>query len=372
MRKLKIATFVTAFDKIEFPRSFEIATNTIAKFTAEGLVKLGHEVDFFAVTGSSGLEVSRVETLNLPPLYENDLLNSIDKQVSLYQVERAKFELWILWEQYMLTEIYKRANQGQYDLIHLHCLERFLPFPKIYNKIPTVYTLHDTLINWKKEIFELYKTPNLYFAPISNSQKKLLPELNYTDVCYNGIDIESFKFSNQPKKDTLVYVGRINKEKGVAIAIKLALKTGKKLLIAGPITGEAEDNYFKTQVQPYLSEQIVYLGSLPRPELHNIYGQAKALLFPISREEPFGLVMVEAMACGTPVIAFDRGSVREVVVDQVTGFVVQNEAQMLEAIDKIGDIDRLKCRKHVENNFTLEKMAKRYERIFHTILDKHT
>ena len=168
-------------------------------------------------------------------------------------------------------------------------------------------------------------------------------------------------FIQKPKGNYLLFVGRLHPEKGVSEAVEVARKTGEELLILGPpVTGE----YWDKKIKPYLGKKIRHIGVVPRNKLYEYYGNAKATLVPIQWEEPFGLVMTESMATGTPVIAFRKGSVPEVVLDGKTGFVVNTVDEMIKAVKKIDRIDRRACRKHTEENFGLEKMIDEYEKSF--------
>ncbi|MEK7603932.1 MAG: glycosyltransferase, partial [Patescibacteria group bacterium] len=164
------------------------------------------------------------------------------------------------------------------------------------------------------------------------------------------------------------FAGRLEEKKGVFEAIQVAQATNSKLLIAG---SPSEGKYWDEKIAPHLNDKIRYIGLVPYNEIARYFRNAKAFLFPILWEEPFGLVMAEAMAAGTPVIAFNRGSVPEVVVDGKTGFIVKTVEEMAEAIRKIGQIDRRECRKHVEDNFSVEKMVDGYERAFLKILNEN-
>jgi glycosyltransferase involved in cell wall biosynthesis len=163
-----------------------------------------------------------------------------------------------------------------------------------------------------------------------------------------------------------MYAGRIIPEKGVKEAIQVALKTDRRLIITGQVT-PASQWYFDEHIKPHLSDKILYLGMIDKAQLTKYYQKAAALLVPIRWEEPFGLTMAEAMACGTPVIAFRRGSVPEVVKDGKTGFIVENTAEMIEAIENIDRINRQDCRTHVEKNFTNTRMVNNYEKVLHSL-----
>jgi glycosyltransferase involved in cell wall biosynthesis len=188
------------------------------------------------------------------------------------------------------------------------------------------------------------------------------------DVVYNGIDPKEYEFNNNPE-DYFLYLGRLNKEKGVVAGIELAKAANKKLVVAGNIAGPEEWNYFFREVQPRLNnENTSFVGEVDFNEKVRLLKNAKALIFPINRREPFGLVMIEAMACGTPVIAFDKGSVSEVIEDRKTGFVVEGKDQMIEAMNNIEKIKRKDCRKAVEKNFTLKQMVDKYEEIYKKLI----
>ncbi|MCK5085412.1 glycosyltransferase family 4 protein, partial [Candidatus Parcubacteria bacterium] len=205
------------------------------------------------------------------------------------------------------------------------------------------------------------------YVSISNNQRKGMPDLNYAATVYNGLDIEKFKFQKK-HKNYLAFLGRFSSEKGVDTAVKVAAKSGEKIKIAGNIWG---NGFYNEKVKPYLKKgEIENVGLLREDQLSDFLGGAKALLFPIRWEEPFGLVMIEAMACGVPVIAFNRGSAPEVIKHGKTGFIVENEEEMIEAIKNIDKIDREDCRKHIEGNFTVGKMVDGYEDVYGKILKK--
>ena len=163
-----------------------------------------------------------------------------------------------------------------------------------------------------------------------------------------------------------MFLGRLDRIKGVHTAIEVAKATGHQLIIAGNISHTPDNlNYFKTEIEPKFDEQIKYIGALNDAEKNIWLGKAKALLFPIEWDEPFGIVMIEAMACGTPVIGFRRGSVPEVIQDGVNGFVVDNAMQMIASIDKVNDINRFTCRETAKNKFKTSLIAKQYLHMFH-------
>jgi len=365
MRKLKIATMVTGHFTTPPPAGIVYAPMDIAVEVSEGLAKKGHLVDFYGPEGSR-INVNKVISAGLKALNQPEG-QAITKGPNVGNAEANK--IFGLWDQYLIAEMFKEAEKGKYDLLHIHPPDRALPLALSHPKIPVFYTLHDPIYPWRAEIFSMFESPNQYYISISNAQRKPAPKLNYAATIYNGVDIRNFTYSGK-HDNYLLYTGRIHPEKGVAEAVQAAKMTGEKLVIIGPpVTGR----YWDEKIAPFLNEKIQYLGFVPRRKLFKYYQRAKATLVPIQWEEPFGLVMKESMACGTPVVAFNRGSVSEVVRDKKTGFVVKpfdkkgevNLKEFAEAIGKIDQIDRQECRKWVEENFTIEKMVEGYERAFY-------
>lgn len=209
------------------------------------------------------------------------------------------------------------------------------------------------------------------FVAITNKQRQMGKEFfNYIETIHHGLDLKQFKFSPSPSKD-LLFLGRINPRKGTDIAIDVTLETGRKLEIWGD---HQNDDYWKQKVEPKINnDNIRYRGHCEYNRVGEVYGQSKALLVPISWDEPFGLVVIESMACGTPVIAFGRGSIPELIVDGVTGFVIEpgNKKAFVEAVKKIDQIDRKKCREHVEKFFSFERMVDDYGKLFLKMIKKN-
>lgn len=261
-----------------------------------------------------------------------------------------------------LKMVYDRLNM--FDIVHNHA--DFFMFPLVLGNesVPILTTLHRPIDSEEAKVLRSF--PSINYLAISQDQKKSAEEQNIRimDVVYNGVDPKKYEFNNSPE-DYFLYLGRLNKEKGVVAAIEIAKAADKKLVVAGNIAGPAEWNYFFKEVQPRLNgEKISFVGEVDFKEKMKLLRNARALLFPINRREPFGLVMIEAMACGTPVIAFNRGSVPEVIEDKKTGFIVEHKEQMMEAMDSIKKIKRKDCRKSVEKNFTLKQMVDKYEEVY--------
>jgi glycosyltransferase involved in cell wall biosynthesis len=357
---MKIAMMVRAY--LVSPVSNDIAYSPtgVAVAIAEGLAKRGHEVTFFGPEGTK-LETT-VETCNVRPLATTanqlfDLVNVTDL---------FKDYVPSLYDQYMVRVMFERARAGEFDVLFFHHPESAAPYARLYPDVPVVFTLHDYLDTTRRQIMEMHTSPNQHFVSISNSQRRDAPDLKYAATVYNGIDTDEFAFSDS-HEDYLMFAGRIVPEKGLKEAVQVALQTGKRLLIAGS-TLPTSQWYFDEHVKPFLSDKILYLGMMDRDQMAKYYQKALALLVPIQWEEPFGLTMAEAMACGTPIIAFRRGSVPEVVDDTKTGFIVDNTSSMIAAVEKIDSISRKQCRKHVENNFSLLQMIDGYEKVLTDIV----
>ncbi len=357
-KKLKIGMMITGHYTVPEPKGIIYAPMLIAKAVAEGLKKRGHEVYFFAPEGSK-LKVTKVITGKVKPLHGI----SGKKKLKILFGPHAKTEtskLFCLWDQYFISLMYKTAIKEKFDILHTHPLDRVMPFGLAFQKIPVVYTVHDPLYPWRAEVFKMFSSKNQYFVSISNAQRKPAPKLNYAATVYNGINLNLFPFNEKPK-DYLLFLGRIIPVKGADIAIQASLKAKEKLLIAGM---PAEGKYWDKKIKPYLKKNIRYVGNIPYNLTYKYYNQAKALLCPIRWEEAFGLTFIEAMACGTPVITFDRGSAREVIAHGKTGFIVKNLSGMVKAIKKIDQINRKDCRDRVREKFSIEAMIDGYEKVF--------
>jgi glycosyltransferase involved in cell wall biosynthesis len=272
-----------------------------------------------------------------------------------------------LWDRYMVNEIYKRAAAGEFDLLHFHHPESALSAATEYPQVQTVYTLHDPIYPWYKELFELFASDNQHFISISDNQRRDAPDLPYLATVYNGTDVKLFNFCEE-HEEYLLFSGRITAEKGIKEAIQVANDSGHKLLIIGPVNHGSQE-YFDRYIKPELDENILYLGRMDQAQLATYYQKAKALLTPVQWEEPFGLTTVEAMACGTPVISLHRGAAPEIVEDGKTGFIVHSLSEMVEAVGKIDQIKRQDCRDRVEEIFSYECMIDRYEKAYRKLLD---
>ena len=251
---------------------------------------------------------------------------------------------------------------GSFDIIH----NNFDFLPLTYTKLihtPVITTIHGFSSQLIVPVYKKYNR-NSYYVSISNSDRH--PGLNYLDTVYNGLDEQQFSFGTG-NGDYLLYFGRIHPDKGTYEAIQIAAQSKKKLIICGLIQDRP---YFNEKVLPFIdSSSVVYFGNAGPLQRNELLGNASALLHPINFEEPFGLSVAEAMMCGTPVIAFNRGAMKELIVDFKTGFLVDDIKEAIDAVGMIKNVDRNTCRKHALQKFSSREMALHYIKLYHKIID---
>ncbi|MEU4830382.1 glycosyltransferase family 4 protein [Streptosporangium sp. NPDC023615] len=246
------------------------------------------------------------------------------------------------------------------DVVHDHSLAGPLSAPA--RTAPTVVTCHGDVGG---EFGDYYRVlgATASMVAISEAQRRVAPELNWAGVVHNAVDAGTFPF-REHKEDWVLWLGRFNEDKGAHLAIDAARAAGRRILLAGKLVEKGEHAYFDAQVRPRLGPDAEYLGEAGTARKHELLAAARCLIFPILWEEPFGMVMIEAMACGTPVVALGRGAVPEVVVDGLTGFVRGDPADLPAAVEAVGAISPRDCRSRVERFFCVEAMARGYEAIY--------
>jgi glycosyltransferase involved in cell wall biosynthesis len=312
---------------------------------AEEYIKQGHEVTLLAGPGSycSG------ETVTYGV---NDLNRS--------KLQRAK-EVFFVWR-------YLIRNKNNFDLVH-NFGRLILLLPVLNSGTYKIMTYGRPVATSGIRKITALPNRNLTFTACSNYCVSTGNVAGKWQTVYNTIDFSLYRLNEKVADDApLMFLGRLDKIKGVHTAINVAKTTNHKLIIAGNIPNTPDNyEYYKTQIEPLIDDnQIKYVGALNDTEKNHYLQKAKALLFPIEWEEPFGMVMIEAMACGTPVIAFKRGSVPEVVADGLNGFIVINESEMVEKVAIVNTIDRKKCRQSAKERFDIKVIARQYLNIFNT------
>jgi hypothetical protein len=263
------------------------------------------------------------------------------------------------------------AGYEKVDIIHCHTLIQ----PTV--DIPTLFTLHGPANEATiTECVLLSKSPAVGFVSISDRQKELYLSLdkniNFIDTVHNCVQTKIIEWKRK-KEDFFLFVGRVNWEKGLDLAIRVASKAKVNLVMAVKMTEDFEKEFFRQEILPWIDKYPEHLffqfhKELPRPMIFDLMRRAKCVLFSSQWEEPFGLVMIEAAACGTPVIALRRGAAPEVIVDGRTGFLCADEQEMVEVVNKVDQIKPHYCRKHAEKNFSREKMTKDYLAAYNKLL----
>lgn len=260
------------------------------------------------------------------------------------------------------------SKANSFDLVHNHILETFTYSSSILP--PIVTTLHTDLSRPNEQnVLQTPEAQKEFFISISDNQRKPLPNLPYIRTIYHGIPVQEYPFKEQAG-EYFLFLGRITPEKGVEVAVEAAKQAGRKLIVAAKVDEPLTD-YAKQMLQLFKDTPCVdFIGQIGGQEKKELLSNAYALLMPIQWEEPFGLVVIEAMACGTPVIAFRRGSMPEIIKENISGFLVDTVKEMAEASGRIKDIKRINCRQQVEQRFSFERMIDDYEKVFIDILSQ--
>lgn len=317
---------------------------------AKGLTELGHEVTTFACGGS---EVSgKLVPVISKPMY--DLAGGF---------------IWDAIQPYEFLSFFELGKRiKEFDVVHNHMgLHPIALAP--FMSIPFVTTLHSSLppdFSYLAEAFREYP-----FVSISDAQRKLSPELNYVGTVYHGIDIKSFQPRLEGEGNGFVFMGTLSKNKGIDIAVKAAHELGVNLTIAGEIR-ESDKEFLDKEVFPYVDgERIKFIGEVGHEEKNRLFAEADAVLFPSRWNEAFGLVMIESLACGTPVVALDNGAVLEVLREGATGFIIKDESSFGEGMKRIKEISRKTCRQEAESRFNVSVMAANYVKVYESLITKN-
>jgi glycosyltransferase involved in cell wall biosynthesis len=319
------------------PPKFYGGTERVVSYLTDALVDLGHDVTLFASGDSctkATLEATWPRALRLDPATRDVLAPHL---LMLEQVRRVAHE---------------------FDVLHFHL--DYLPF-SLFSRLDTPFltTLHGRLdLPELQAVFDSF--PEVPVVSISDAQRLPLPQAKWLDTIYHGLPAKLLTPQTQKEPAYLAFLGRICPEKRPDLAIRIAAQSGLSLKIAAKVD-RADQEYFKTDIEPLLSQaHVEFLGEISEQQKPGFLSGAKALLFPIDWSEPFGLVMIEAMACGTPVIAFNRGSVPEVIDHGVTGYICENVQDAIVALQRLDELSRTEIRAQFERRFSARTMARNY------------
>ncbi len=340
---MKIAQVAPLWESV--PPKLYGGTERIVSYVTEELVHLGHDVTLFA-SGDSRT-AARLEAVCPQALRLNSGIFNRDAPMIMLQ-ERSL------------------GAAGDFDVIHSHL--DFLGFPLgRRNAVPVVTTLHGRLdLQELEPVFREYEEMPL--VSISDAQRRPLPWANWQATIHHGLPRDLYSFHPQPE-GYLAFLGRISPEKRPDQAIEIAKRTGRLLRIAAKVD-PADQQYYRSEIEPLLDHPLVeFIGEVSDAEKNDFVGNAAALICPYDWPEPFGLVLIEALACGTPVLAYRRGSIPEIIEDGVTGFVCESLSEMAEAVARIPLIDRARCRAAFETRFTADRMARDYVALYERIIE---
>jgi len=340
---MKIAQVAPLWESV--PPKLYGGTERIVSYITEELVRMGHDVTLFASGDSE--TAARLEAVCPQALRLNTGIFNRDAPMIILQ-ERSL------------------GATGDFDVIHSHL--DFLGFPLARrNPLPVVTTLHGRLdLPELQPVFREYA--DMPLVSISDAQRQPLPWANWHATIYHGLPRNLYSFHPQPQQ-YLAFLGRISPEKRPDHAIEVAKRTGIPLRMAAKVD-PADLQYYLAEIEPLLDHPLIeFIGEISDEEKDNFLGNALALVCPYDWPEPFGLVLIEALACGTPVLAYRRGSIPEIIDNGVTGFVSENLSEMAEAVGRLTEIDRRRCRDAFEERFTADRMACNYVALYKRIIE---
>jgi glycosyltransferase involved in cell wall biosynthesis len=339
---MRIAQVAPLYESVP-PRLYG-GTERVVSCLTEKLVALGHEVTLFA-SGDSVTNARLVPACSKALRLDPDCIDPLAHHVL------------------MVEQVLSRAED--FDLIHFHI--DYLHFSLIRRaRVPCITTLHGR--QDLPDLVPLYKEfSEVPLVSISDAQRQPLPWVNWVRTVHHGLPADSLSL-NECGGEYLAFLGRVSPEKGVDQAIEIAIRSGMKLKVAAKVD-RGDRVYFERKIKPLLDNPLIeFIDEIGAAQKQDFLGNAAALLFPIEWPEPFGLVMIEALACGTPVIAHPFGSVPEIIPEGIGGFLVRGISEAVEAVKRLGEIDRRECRRHFELNFTDERMANDYVKIYNELI----
>jgi glycosyltransferase involved in cell wall biosynthesis len=317
----------------------------IVSFLSDGLADRGHDVTLFATGDSETTAKLEFAFEEAPgPTSNNSIWHDTVHQALVHR------------------------DTSRFDLIHQHTYWSGM-VAALNLELPVVHTLHRALTPEMRRVYEPV-ADRVWFVALSEAQRSTMPELRYAGVVHNGIDTSIYPLQKD-KEDFLLFLGRTNPDKGALRAVEAARAAGMPLVMSVKLAEPVEEDHFKEEIEPVLWDGVTVIREAPHDEKVDLLGRARAVLFPIDWEEPFGLVMVEAMSSGTPVIATPRGAVPEVIEDGVTGFIVPVEGYAeaaADALKRLDEIDPQVCRARVEERFTKDRMIDDYVDLYGRVL----
>lgn len=319
-------------------------TERVIHALTEELVKRGHEVTLFATADS-------ITSAKLYAVYPRSL-----REARIPDPYGTNYPT-------LLNIGTAYGLQGEFDIIHDHVSPISLPTANVATT-PVLVTPHGPFTVENHRLYDRMNKPAI--ATISASQLRHAGAINHVGVVYNGLAMEEYPFGAEPE-ECLLFVGRISPEKGVHIAMEVARELDMRLIIAAKLD-LVDEAYFHTYVKPRLSSRIEWIGEVDEKQRNELMSKAKCFLHPVTWREPFGLTLIEAAACGCPVVAFNRGSIPEIVENGMTGYVVGDVEEMVEAVEQIGAIDRAICRARALARFSAARMADDYEKLYGKII----
>ncbi len=341
---MRIAQVSPLYESVP-PRGYG-GTERVVSYLTEELVARGHDVTLFASADSvtrARLVPCSPRALRLDPVYTDSLAHHL----------------------LMLERVF--AYDHEFDVIHAHVDHVAYPFAR-RSRTPVLTTLHGRLD--LESLGPLYaEYGEQWVASISDDQRAPLPHARWAGTVHHGLPRDLYRFQPAPG-DYLAFVGRISPEKRVDRAIEIARRSGRRLRIAAKID-PADETYYRERIRPLMDDPLIeYVGELDDRQKDDFIGRAAAVLFPIDWPEPFGLIMIESLACGTPVIAWPHGSVREVLSGGVNGFICDDVGAAVRAVRRLDKLDRAACRKSFEERFSVERMAEGYLKLYADVIQR--
>jgi glycosyltransferase involved in cell wall biosynthesis len=339
---MRIAQVSPLFESV--PPKLYGGTERVVSYLTEELVAQGHDVTLFA-SGDSNTTARLVPCSARSLRLDEECIDQFAHQVL------------------MLERVFQDARE--FDIIHFHIDYFHFPLSRRH-RVPNVTTLHGRLNI--PDLVPIYREfPEMPVVSISDAQRAPLPWINWQSTVYHGLPLDLYTFREKPG-NYLVFIGRVSPEKRVDRAIEIAKRTGMKLVVAAKVD-EVDREYFEKEIEPLLDNpRVDYIGEVGEKEKNELLGNAYAFVFPIDWPEPFGLVMAESMACGTPVITMPCGSTPEIIEQGVNGFICETVDDMVKAVESVSRIDRRQCRQSFEQRFSAPRMARDYVSIYERII----